>query len=89
MWLYDYQLGFCNASVIQKRNPHDYFNDFLSEIPVYLHSQKIIEIVSNSISASESIETNLLNAYKSLLTEEIICEKEIITLESWLEDLIR
>jgi len=87
MWLYDYQLGFCNATVIQKRNPHDYYNDFLSEIPMYEHSQKIIELVLNSISVSETIETNLLNAYKSLLKEEIVCENEMITLEAWLEDL--
>jgi hypothetical protein len=55
---------------------------------MYEHSQKIIELVSNSISVTESIETNLLNAYKSLLKEEIVCEKEMITLEAWLEDLI-
>lgn len=87
MWLYDYQLGFINATVIQKRNPHDYMKDFISEIPMYRHCESVIELVSNFISKSDSIETNLYNAYKSLLNENIICEKEMKTLEAWLNDV--
>lgn len=87
MWLYDYQLGFINATVIQKRNPHDYMKDFLSEIPMYQHCERVIELVSTSISKFDSIETNLYNSYKSLLNENIVCEKEMITLEAWLKDI--
>lgn len=87
MWLYDYQLGFTNATVVQKRNAHDYMKDFISEIPMYQHCEKVIDLVSNSISISKSIETNLFNAYKTLLEENIICEKEMITLDTWLKDL--
>ncbi len=87
MWLYNYQLGFTNANVIQKRNPHDYMKDFISEIPMYQHCERVIELVSNSISKNDSIETNLHNAYKSLLNENIVCEKEMITLEAWLNDI--
>jgi len=87
MWLYDYQLGFTNATVVQKRNPHDYMKDFILEIPMYQHSERVIELVSNSITRSGSIETNLYNAYKSLLNENIVCEKEMITLEAWLKDI--
>jgi len=87
MWLYGYQLGFVNATVVQKRNPHDYMKDFLSEIPMYQHCEKVIELVLNSISKSDTIETNLYNAYKALLKENIVCENEMITLEAWLKDL--
>lgn len=87
MWLYDYHLGFTNATVVQKRNPHDYMKDFVSEIPMYEQGEKVIAIVSNAISDSELIGTNLLNAYKALLNQNIVCEKEIITLEAWLKDI--
>ena len=87
MWLYDYQLGFTNATVIQKRNPHDYMKDFLSEIPMYEHTYKVVELVSSSISKHESIETNMLNAYVSLFEANIVCKEEIKTLEAWLNDL--
>lgn len=87
MWIYKYQLGFINATVVQKRNPHDYMHDFLSEIPMYEHCSKIIDLVSNSISKTESIETNLFNAYLALLKEKIVCEKEMVPLEAWLKDI--
>ena len=87
MWLYGFQLGFINATVVQKRNPHDYMQDFLSEMPMYQNCDKIIGLVTNSISKSDSIEANLYNAYKSLLNEDIVCEKEMITLEAWLKDI--
>jgi hypothetical protein len=86
LWLYGYQLGFVNATVIQKRNPHDYMKDFILEIPMYKYGDKIVELVSKSISRTESIENNLFNAYNALLKENIVCEKEIITLEAWLKD---
>lgn len=87
MWLYGYHLGFTDATVVQKRNPHDYMKDFISEIPMYQHADKVVDIVSAAISGKNSIEDNLLNAYRSLLTEKIVCEKEMITLEAWLSDL--
>jgi hypothetical protein len=87
MWLYDYQLGFTNATVVQKRNPHDYMKDFISEIPMYQNCEKVIDLVSKSISKSDSIEINLYNAYKSLFNENIVCKKEMITLEAWLKDI--
>jgi hypothetical protein len=87
MWLYGYELGFINATVVQKRNPHDYMKDFVSEIPMYETCDKVIEIVRKVISANDTIETNLCNAYYALLKENIVIEKEIITLKAWLKDL--
>jgi STELLO glycosyltransferases len=87
MWLYNFKLGFVDATVVQKRNPHDYMKDFISEIPMYEHCERVIEIVSKSISSDKSIESNLYSAYNSLLEENIVCEKEMITLEAWLKDI--
>jgi hypothetical protein len=89
MWLYNYHLGFTNATVVQKRNPHDYMKDFISEIPMYEHGEKVIELVSNVISPSVSIEKNLYNAYKALLKENIINSQEILTLEAWCNDITK
>ena len=87
MWLYDYHLGFINATVVQKRNPHDYMEDFISEIPMYKHCRDVVDLVFGAISSTESIEGNLYNSYKSLLKENIVCGQEIRNLEIWLEDL--
>ena len=87
MWLYDYQLGFTNATVVQKRNPHDYFKDFVSEIPMYQHIEKSVEVVSGAITASQSVSNNLFNAYKALHDCQIVDSKELDVLEAWLTDL--
>jgi hypothetical protein len=87
MWLYKYQLGFTDATVVQKRNPHDYMKDFISEIPMYQHGEIITELVASSISITESIEANLYNAYKSLHNKKIVTDDELITLEAWLNDI--
>lgn len=87
MWLYGYNLGFNNATVIQKRNPHDYMKDFISEMPIYQHAENVIDIVQSAISKNVSIESNLHNAYCTLLKENIICKNEIKTLEYWLLDI--
>lgn len=89
MHLYDYHLGFTNATVKQERNEHDYLKDFESEIPVFLYSEKIIELVNSVIKKNVSISENLINAYKCLLKENIVHEKEIFLLEAWLNDLRR
>lgn len=87
MWLYNYQLGFTNATVVQKRNPHDYFKDFLSEIPMFMHCEKLVDITISAINANDSIQNNLFNAYDELHKNKVVAEKELITLEAWLKDL--
>lgn len=89
MWLYGYKLGFTQATVLQERNPHDYMKDFKSEIPMYLDGRRVVEIVAAAISARESLESNLLNAYAALLGEGIVSVEEMYTLEAWLKDLGR
>ena|SRR6218665_19567 len=87
MWLYGYQLGFVDATVVQKRNPHDYTKDFESEIPMYKYCEKVISIVGAAIAKEKSIEDNLYAAYKALQQEGIVTEQELVTLEAWLKDI--
>ena len=87
MWLYNYQLGFTKASVIQKRNPHDYMKDFTSEIPMYQHCEEIIKIVASAISSDKSITENLRLAYIALVQRAIVEEKEMTSLDAWICDI--
>lgn len=87
MWLYGYHVGFTNGTVIQKRNPHDYLKDFMSEIPMYQQVNDAFEVVSDAISKLQTLESNLYNAYASLRTNGIVSDDEMSTLEAWLEDI--
>jgi hypothetical protein len=87
MWQYGYQLGFTHATTVQKRNVHDFFEDFISEIPMYQHGLRVTGIVSGAISPNETIENNLYNAYEALLKNKIILPKELKVLDAWLKEL--
>lgn len=87
MWKYGYRTGFVNATVVQKRNPHDYMKDFISEMPMYRYSGKIVDIIAPVISSSNSIEDNLHMAYEELLKNKIVRERELVVLEAWLRDI--
>ncbi len=89
MWLYDYHLGYTGATVIQERNVHDFFKDFESEVPMYLQTERVVELVSAVIRRQRSLEDNLFEAYQTLLKAGIVCPDEIITLEAWLNDCER
>ncbi len=89
LWAAGYQLGFIDATVIQKRNPHNYMRDFESEIPMYLHAEGVTETISKVISSGKSIADNLFNAYEALLQAGIVTAEEMQTLGAWLSDLQR
>lgn len=86
MWHYGYCLGFTTASVLQKRNEHNYMKDFVSEIPCYLDAQKVIEITQNSIVDNYDIYQNLYETYKNLYKNNIVKEDELDVLSAWIND---
>lgn len=87
MWLYGYYLGFIGSTVVQKRNAHNYFDDFLLEIPMYVYTEKVIEIVTSVISKNKNLIDNLYEAYAALLKSHIVKDNEINTLEGWFMDI--
>jgi hypothetical protein len=89
MWAAGYALGFVGATVVQERNPHDYFQDFLSELPMYQHCEAVVDAVSAVVNESRSITSNFREAYRTLRAKDIVSERELVTLDAWLEDLER
>ncbi len=87
MWLYGYHLGFIDATVVQKRNPHNYMKDFISEMPMYEHGAEVIKIVEAAVSIDFSIEENLFKAYTALQHKGIVEARELEVLNAWLKDL--
>lgn len=84
LWQHGYRLGFTEATVIQKRNVHDYFKDFESEVPMYLHTEKSMEAVSK-ITSNVEVKDNLYNAYEALLKINVVEEREMTVLQEWLK----
>jgi hypothetical protein len=84
LWAAGYTLCFGRATVIQKRNPHDYLADFESEIPCYLYPKRILEAVQNAVTEKNGIVGNMRAAYEALLQQNIVKPEEITLLEKWL-----
>jgi hypothetical protein len=87
MWAAGYSLGFIDATVVQERNPHDYTKDFESEIPCYLHGNKIIEAVQNVVDGKLAVSENLKRAYTKLHEMAIVTDDELTLLDAWLTDV--
>ena len=87
LWSAGYSLGFTGATVVQNRNEHNHLSDFESEIPCYLYPEKIIDVVERAVSSRFSIETNLVNAYESLIRHNLIPKCEMDLLLAWVKDI--
>jgi len=87
LWNSGLRVGFGKATVVQKRNPHDYIKDFASEIPVFLHSRSVIERSIAAVKVGASIPENLINVYSELLRASIVTKKETQLLYDWCEDI--
>lgn len=84
MWCAGYQLGFTEATVIQKRNPHNYFKDFESEITMFTQVEKAYELALKHSNSDKSVKENLKQVYEALAQEQIVTSKELEVLNAWL-----
>ena len=87
MWQHGYHLGFTEATVYQDRNAHDYFSDFLQEIPMYTQQARAIEIATELASANDSVADNLHKVYTALAQENIVAQEEVKGVELWLKEI--
>ena len=89
MRVHDLHLGYSSASVFQERNPHDYLVDFVSEYPMYIHTEAINEVLSSVAKSQYSIRENLLLCYEALFRHEFVKREELELLEAWNSDLVK
>lgn len=87
LWACGYRLGFTQATVVQERNPHDYFEDFRSEVPMYLSGENVHRIVSGAIREGDSVSLNLARAYHALAERSIVPAEELKLVEAWCCDI--
>jgi hypothetical protein len=61
--------------------------DFKSEIPCYLDSEKIANILGNLKLKSTSAIENLVVCYEALVKKQFMCEAELDLVHAWIADL--
>ncbi|MCF7795390.1 STELLO glycosyltransferase family protein [Patescibacteria group bacterium] len=83
IWARNGQLAFISSTVIQKRNPHDFLNDFIDEYPMYKNFKKVIEILDKCVLKGDN--NDLLIMYKALYKTKIVKKKELSSVSLWLK----
>ena len=70
---------FFGTTMFQKRNEHNLLKDFEGEIPIYLNSQNILNILSKLKlkKGSDYYLENLLKCYKKLIDYKILKKDEL------------
>jgi len=87
LWATGARLGFTDATVVQERNPHDYLKDFADEVPMYLHTEELVQIAMDRTRPDRSIADNLRAVYSALADARIVATAELRRLEAWLADI--
>lgn len=88
MWHHGFHLGFQQATVTQRRNPHDLMRDFEDEVPMYLTSKKVSTLAHKYGQNHPKIQDNLRAVYHALAMEGIVQSAELASLEAWLQDMV-
>ena len=88
-WENGWHLCFHSPTARQERNAHDLMDDFLQEIPGYLHNSEIASLLEGLSlrSGRDAIEENLTVCYEALVRAGHLPADELNLLEAWLEDL--
>jgi hypothetical protein len=81
-------LGFCSPTVYQRRNEHNFMEDFKNEIECFINTKPIIDMIEsiNSIDSNYHLCESLLKLYDKLAISGYVKEKEVTILKSWIED---
>ncbi len=86
LWAADLLAGFTAPTAFQLRNPHNLIQDFRSEIPCFLHAEKVCRIAVETVRKQDGIADNLHRVYEALLKHRIVRDPELRLLDAWLED---
>lgn len=72
--------------VEQNRNPHIFEADFTDEVYMHTESQKIAELIDETVEKSNSVDVThlLLNVYSRLVAADVCGSDEMLSLEAWI-----
>ena len=87
LWEISGNLVFIHPTVYtNNRNPHDYIKDFEHELPLFLQTNKFVEIL-DSLKLNKDLTSSLIKVYKALVKENIFPPEEILSVEAWVKEI--
>lgn len=86
IWEISGKIIFLSPSVYQKRNPHDYLKDFVSELDLYQKTDNLLKTLGE-IKLKGNVEDMLFDTYVSLVNRGFFKSSELMILEQWLKEI--
>lgn len=87
IWEINGHLTFIYPTVYtDQRNKHNYLKDFEYEIPMFLQTEKLIEILDN-LSLSKDLAKSLIKVYTALIKEGIMRKEELSSVKEWVNQI--
>ncbi len=86
IWELSGSLLYISPQVYQQRLRHQAMVDFQAEIPLYLHTQKLINNLQN-LKLNGSVNQMLMQVYLALIKQGFINKDELVILKQWLKEL--
>lgn len=80
------QVFFYPTAYTSNRNTHNYLKDFEVELPLFLQSNKLIEIL-DSLSLSKDIPRSLFQTYKAIVKNDILPKEELTVVKAWIKEV--
>jgi hypothetical protein len=87
LWEQGASVGYVGSGLFSRRNIHSLMDDFESEIPCYLHSKPAIEALEDLDFSERTVGGQLLEAYRSLATANVVRNEEIQVVEKWIDTI--
>lgn len=88
LWDINAHLIFLPASATQYRNYHDLMRDFSDELPLYLETTKLIDVLNNWNSEKNNLYARILDLFDALVDEKLFEKEERELADAWIKDLI-
>ncbi|MEO8581117.1 MAG: STELLO glycosyltransferase family protein [Patescibacteria group bacterium] len=85
-WEIDSHLLFLSPCAYQLRNEHDYLKDFKDELPLYIETERTIEILETT-SLTGSTQSKFVQIYQALAKANIVQPEEVNKVKAWIKIL--
>jgi hypothetical protein len=77
-------MGYISKNVVQNRNKHNLMQDFISEIPMFIGNENILDFIQDSCDNGMNVKDLLRTIYANLFDKNYISKKDVVLLEKWL-----
>lgn len=87
LWEIDACISFLPPAIVQERNAHNYFKDFMDELDLYTKSGSLVNFLKNWRPRSFDLVSKIVELTKEMIKQDFFKNEENQFVQAWLDDL--